>query len=280
MTEYKSYRIIDEKPQWVIVDENGQIINRNPSKEELRRPGKEILLPYTRGNKKIIKYNDTNSCDICRKDFSLLGWTHPYREYDDKGNWTGRWTCNTCFQKVEHKKRMLSDRRTGNLNPNSNQALGDNLEELTDKLFETKRLSVFYDKYSRLPLDHFDIPNSISVMIQDKLVDLSGKVPQTTGRTYNPNGGQYSFGHLERDYGKDFDIYILYCISRDNKIIERIYIIPKGEFKNRTGVSIIKKPMNSRGTNSIVPWYEQYRITDKETMKKVNTIWKEVIGEQ
>lgn len=33
---YKSNRIIDGKPKWVIVDENGEIVNRNPAKEELK----------------------------------------------------------------------------------------------------------------------------------------------------------------------------------------------------------------------------------------------------
>lgn len=33
---YKSYRIIDGKPRWVIVDETGKVINRIPSKEELK----------------------------------------------------------------------------------------------------------------------------------------------------------------------------------------------------------------------------------------------------
>jgi len=37
MTEhYKSYRIIDGKPRWVIVDETSKIVNRNPSKDELK----------------------------------------------------------------------------------------------------------------------------------------------------------------------------------------------------------------------------------------------------
>lgn len=33
---YKSYRIIDGKPRWIIVDENGNIVNKNPTKEELK----------------------------------------------------------------------------------------------------------------------------------------------------------------------------------------------------------------------------------------------------
>lgn len=41
--EYKSIIIIDGKPRWVIVDEDGKIINRNPSKDELKGLKKE---PY------------------------------------------------------------------------------------------------------------------------------------------------------------------------------------------------------------------------------------------
>lgn len=36
MTNYKSYRIIDGKPKWTIVDEYGKIVNKDPSKEELK----------------------------------------------------------------------------------------------------------------------------------------------------------------------------------------------------------------------------------------------------
>lgn len=37
MEYYKSWRIIDGKPRWVIVNKNGDIINRNPCKDELKR---------------------------------------------------------------------------------------------------------------------------------------------------------------------------------------------------------------------------------------------------
>lgn len=37
MTEsYKAYRIIDEKPRWIIVDETGKIVNKNPNEEAVR----------------------------------------------------------------------------------------------------------------------------------------------------------------------------------------------------------------------------------------------------
>lgn len=36
MTKYKSCRIINGKPRWIIVDDNGDIINAHPSREELK----------------------------------------------------------------------------------------------------------------------------------------------------------------------------------------------------------------------------------------------------
>lgn len=50
MTEYKSYRIVDGKPKWVVVDENGNITNRSPSKDELgilKRETRNITKKYT-----------------------------------------------------------------------------------------------------------------------------------------------------------------------------------------------------------------------------------------
>lgn len=51
MTNYKTKRIIDEKsPIWVIVDKTGKVVNRNPSKEELKGLEKE---PYKYGAKNL-----------------------------------------------------------------------------------------------------------------------------------------------------------------------------------------------------------------------------------
>ena len=36
MTNYKSWRLIDGKPRWIVVGEFGNIVNRNPNKEELK----------------------------------------------------------------------------------------------------------------------------------------------------------------------------------------------------------------------------------------------------
>lgn len=61
MTEYyKSYRIIDGKSRWVIVDETGKIVNRYPSKDELKGLKKEKYIRNT-------KYADLELLDILRQ---------------------------------------------------------------------------------------------------------------------------------------------------------------------------------------------------------------------
>lgn len=61
MTYYKSKRIIDGKPRWVVIDENSDVTNRYPSKDELIELEREIRTSY-----------DT------RKDYAN------YRKYTDK----------------------------------------------------------------------------------------------------------------------------------------------------------------------------------------------------
>ena len=61
------------------------------------------------------------------------------------------------------------------------------------------------------------------------------------------------------------------------KGIERIYIFTYEDVRKRTSIAIIKNPMNSRHTCSIIPWYEKYRVTDEDELKKANEIWKKII---
>ncbi len=60
---YKAYRIIDGKPRFVIVNESGNVINRSPTKEELKGLEKETIynqdttqnrLQYT--NEELLEY--------------------------------------------------------------------------------------------------------------------------------------------------------------------------------------------------------------------------------
>lgn len=64
MTYYKSWRIIDVRPQWVVVDINGKIINKNPTKEELTGLEKEQYKMNVKNRSK--KYTDNELLDILR----------------------------------------------------------------------------------------------------------------------------------------------------------------------------------------------------------------------
>lgn len=67
MTEYyKSYRIIDGKPRWIIVDETGKIVNRNPSKDELKGLKKEFYGGYKRNEGGSRKYTDDDLLNYVR----------------------------------------------------------------------------------------------------------------------------------------------------------------------------------------------------------------------
>lgn len=136
MTEkYKTKRIIDRKPplRTVIVDENGKVINKNPTIEELKGLkwfDKELYL----GNvKKPVYYNETNTCDNCREEGieTKLIPGKTIREHNKKGELTGNWLCNKCKSKdyggIKVKKRYTD-------------------EELLEYIIQ------FYEKYGRIPI--------------------------------------------------------------------------------------------------------------------------------
>lgn len=108
----------------------------------------------------------------------------------------------------------------------------------------------------------------------------TGLYHQVKGRLYDSIERCWSFAPLEKNWNKKYGNMVCYCISKDGKMVERIYKIPSFEIINRRCIKIVKNPMNSRGTSPIVPWYEQYRATCEEELEKVNEIWKGIIGEK
>ena len=192
-----------------------------------------------------------------------------YKHKCQKDTCTG-YLCTNCYQKYDSNScnnimNSLRDHRTGNLDPNCNVAKGDNFEELTHIWKGADIISKKNDKYCG-SLDHF--------------VDSEGRIPQTKGRFYNSRNRLWPFTGFEAEWNKIFDYEICYCVSEDGKDIERIYEFPKGIIiKDKIKyISIVKNPMNTRGTAPIIPWYEEYRIKDIEILKKVNKIWKKIIN--
>jgi len=228
-------------------------------------------------HKTIKRYNKTNTCDKCREEDieTKISPGNAYGQYGENGMRTGKWYCGNCYRKEQYKNgntndnliNEMRDRRTGNLNPNSNQAKGDNFEELTCRWRST--ISTIPVENLNKKLDNYHSPI-------DHSRDSELGIPQTQGRFYNARNGLWSFGRLEREWEKEFDNMICYCASKDGKIIERLYIFPKKEIEKRKGIAITKNPTDCVG-NYKIPWYEQYRVKDEETLKKVNNIWKEMM---
>lgn len=217
-------------------------------------------------------YNDTNTCDKihkvgfswrrCGKDFhgSAL------KEYDNNRKWTGNWICKQCYDKYDlnswcKMRKSLRGRRTGYLNPSSPQEKGDKAQKLSCTWLGIEDLNIVNDNYM-WPIDHSN----------HKLLGII----QTTSKWYDSYNQNWVFGNTIRDSHKDFDNMICYCISKDGKIIERIYIFPKEEIIKRSGISISKSPKDRWGGIKI-PWYDKYRVKDEDVLKKVNDIWKKII---
>jgi hypothetical protein len=167
--------------------------------------------------------------------------------------------------------RSMSKRRSGNLDSNSSQAIGDNFEELTCiwrstiSIISVQNLNKINDNY-KSPIDHS--------------IDSELGIIQTKGKLYGSKN-EYWTTDCKKEYnsymkGFKFDKLIFYCASKEGNNIDRMYIFPKEEILKRKCIGIYKNPTDCTG-RSKVSWYDQYRILDKEIVKQINNIWKYVV---
>ena len=206
-------------------------------------------------------YNRTNTCDRCREENRITERSRLYsgnaiRWIDEKGNWTGKWLCILCWHKEDNNDRFIrGHRRTNNQDPNSTNVMGDMFQELSCRFYDAKDLNKENDNYN-FQVDH--------------LCKELGYF-QTKGALYNS-----TYMNWKQDLRKlkdGFEVLVLYCASKDGKIIERIYIIPYEEILRLTGITITKNSSRSSA------WYEQHRVKDKEILIRINNIWKKILEE-
>lgn len=95
-----------------------------------------------------------------------------------------------------------------------------------------------------------------------------GLYHQIRGKLYDPINKYWHFSRLRGEYYKTYEDMVCYCISKDGEIIERIYIILRRDIICRTSINI--------SNNENKHWYEQYRVSDKDELKKANDIWKKL----
>lgn len=198
-------------------------------------------------------HNDTETCETCGTKFELTTG-HPRREYK-KGIWTGRWLCTNCWQKGERKERFLANRRTGNLDPNSPSGKGDIFEEITCRIFNVTNLNWENDNFCT-PIDHSRHP--VLGILQSK------------GAIYNPREKFWGNSGLYYEHGKEFDNVIFYCVKYEK--IVRIYIIPRKEVMNRTGIYVYENPAR-------YVWYERFRVKDEGLVKLCSDEYQNILKE-
>lgn len=224
----KSYRHVDGKAKWVIV-EKGKITNRNPTKEELSKL--KVEPSETR----------TTNCDRCGEPFGR----QRNREYIS-GKWTKKWICDNCYK----KDSRLANRRIGTIDPSSSSAKGDYYESVTCKVRPVDNLNILENNYC-VPIDHSR--------------DHELGIIESKGRLYNYDYDKWIFASLDRLWGKQFDNAIFYCSCDVIENIVRIYIIPKFEILKRTSITIYRYLNNPRISN--IGWYEKYRVDVNSWLK-------------
>lgn len=269
MSEYKEKRLIDEKLKWVVIDENGNVKNRNPSKGELKCL-KIWDKPYKR-NKKVYRYNDGNRCEFITEDGKRCSESlHPgnAREFiiDGKSVWYCEKHGNVYRKRLTSNNVMKRIRniRTGNLNPDCGRSEGNITQKLVNGLYNWEDLNIKYDNY-QTPID---------------FIDKDGKLHQVQGRRYNPINRNWVFTHWDNEFNKEYEDMICICKSHDGKKIEEIYKFPSAVVKGQTGVSIFR--YDAKGRPYKFGWYEQYRLKGtqrEEELKKANDILKRILEE-
>lgn len=258
MTEYYiDWRLIDNKPRWIIVNKNKEIINRNPNKDELKGL-KRVSEKNMRGPRRKEQYNSTNICEHIENSNRCENKLYPGNARQFNINGKSVWVCERHSSKYRNSHdaiKSIADSRIDNLDSDSPKGKGDPYQLLACKLKGWIDLNKENDNYG-FPIDCYD--------------PKTGLFHQIKGRRYSPKYGTWSFGRLEIDRHKKFEDTTCYCTSKEGKIIERKYRFPKKETKNITGITITKNP--SRGTQ----WYEEYRIKDEEELKMDNEMWQKI----
>jgi len=246
MTYYKSARHIDGKARIVITDENGTIIDKNPTKELIA-----LAIPDKKRKPKGELENRT--CCICggkdthKNNKGVPQWL---REYNIKG-WTGRWMCFNCGSNDYQEKDPNSQRnaiksvrnpRIGNIKKGTEQGMVIITQAVVAKVNGIEDLNIRMDNYGY----HFDMYKDVYGRIN---VEYSSfRYPHYEGWIFNSR-------RINIVKTENYDTFILLCFNEDKSDIERIYIIINNEeIKELWTIGI-----NANGSK-----YEKFRVDKSE----------------
>lgn len=229
---YKSIRIIDGKPKWVIVDECNNIINMSPNNEDIKLAIDEKYIP--------------KRCCMCGNTETYIksNGVPDWRKYPDVTNWDGKsYSCKKCYGKDYQKLpdsqnnliKLLRDFRIGNVKKNSIHGFIIISQAVTAKVLKIEDLNIKMNNFNwYIDMEHEKY----------RKIDVKSR---------SLNYGMWSFSTRKKidcdtNFCLGFDIY------REN--IASIYIIPNDDVMHNTGITIAKD-------SSRTPKYDKFKVDPK-----------------
>lgn len=201
MTNYKSYRFVDRKARWVIVDEDGKIINKDPNREQLKIQELEIYVTDYRPNR-----CKKEMCDICGKKVKP---GKALREYDKNGNCTKKWLCRNCY--IAHN----ADCRNKNLDPDCGVGKGYITEVLVAKFLGINTCFDITGNFNHKAFDMYEH-------------EYFGRINVKGSSLHSYNGYLTWYFGIYKNIIPDF--FFCICYDKDMKNVESVYIIQNKEY--------------------------------------------------
>ncbi len=236
---YKTLRILDDKSKWVIIDGDGFIINKNPTNEELKSAKNWTF-----------KHNSTETCYRCNKSFDEVPG-HPEKEKDEYRRWMGIWDCHACWQKYDpnssyNKRKLESDCRNNNLDPNSPSGVGYITAMLVKKFLGIE--------------DCFDITDNFNYPKYDMIEHEDWGKIDAKGSSLRIQNNSGSLGHIfNSNNNEEADHFFCIGYDKDRKHVIVIYIVPnENNIVETEGITI---PYNRYSK------YHKYKENEEEIKK-------------
>lgn len=242
---HKSYRIINGKAKWAIVDEQGKIINNEPNKEELKGLKAEPRQPYDT-RKKYRKYKKEELLDELIRFEKENGRSPRKKDLENNPEYPSRKTYDRYFRGLENAKRLVG------LDTDTMIRQGVSLD---NNYYKGRQAELII-------LEHFK-KNPVDLAGGDYLSSCDGICPN--GKIYDVKssklyvGGSFHFTTRNK-YKEEIEIYYFMAFNEDYMKLIYAWRVP-GEIVESDDLHV---GLNSRSSMKFtLENMKEYDITDK-----------------
>lgn len=186
-------------------------------------------------------YLKGRKCCRCDADLSIEKH-HGYREYNDKGQWTGKWLCQSCWdlyssESTHNAIKFVTNCRNDQIGKYKTQGKGIIGEAVIAKVRKLDIISI--------QMDNFRFKFDLSIDQQYKRIQAKFRIPL--------------YGECNVVFGDDhnFDTLFVLYTSKGMKDIERVYAIPEKELYDKKGIRIVNND-SIRGSK-----WENFRVDNE-----------------